>query len=591
MRTYKTLPHTLALLALSVLAGCSSDDTEATDALADDSRLIRFTMAGTDGATTRSASAYTGETFHVMADHTTDNPATNESSWTAYMPNQTATKISSEWKTSTSYYLPNSGTLRFYAYNGLTPNSRSAGSAPTFNVTAQETNQTDLLTYTTDVAYNASGAVPVQFSHAMAAVWFSIKSGSKPGTVGNITIPGVSNSGTYTIGAGWSSLGSSTTYMVDYSGHSTASNSLFLIPQSLTGKTVTIQFTPTGGSLTNLTATLPTLNLQPGYRYQLQLEIRTEVKITNTIQPWDSDTPIAPAVPVKMPPKGGLPGLFTINAAGDKVFFSQGNLQYQASTGIWRFAENQWDYVGDESKGTVYVDEVKSNNASISSTYTGWIDLFGWGTSGYEFDSGYGTAYQPWSISMEETDYGPIDGTSSLTDTYVLGDWGSNAISNGGNTANSGWRTLTGGPGGEWEYLFNTRSASTVNGTVNARYVKAKVCDVLGLIIFPDSYTHPDGVTLPNYINSMPTTNANNYNTSDWSKMESAGCVFLPAAGMRGRYEYVYYAGSTIYYWSSSAHTSSSNWAYSLSNFSSNLSFSGSSRDNGNSVRLVLDVE
>ena len=206
---------------------------------------------------------------------------------TAYMPDQTATKNGNEWKTSTSYYLPASGTLTFYAYaGGLSPNSRSAGSAPAFSVTDQKTNQTDLLTYTTDVAYNASGAVPIQFSHAMAAVWFSIKNGSMAGTVGNITIPGVSNSGTYTIGTGWSSLGSSTDYAVAYSSYDSDSELLLLIPQNLGGKMVTIQFTPTGGSETNLTATLPTLNLQPGYRYELQLEIRTEVKITSTISAW-----------------------------------------------------------------------------------------------------------------------------------------------------------------------------------------------------------------------------------------------------------------------------------------------------------------
>lgn len=277
MRTYKTLPHTLALLALSVLAGCSNDGTEPTDVLADDSRLIRFTATNADVATTRSASAYTGETFRVMADLGS----------TAYMPDQTATKSGNEWKTSTSYYLPASGTLTFYAYaGGLSPNSRSAGSAPTFTISDQKTNQTDLLTYTTDVAYNASGAVPIQFSHAMAAVWFSIKNGSMAGTIGNITIPGVSNSGTYTIGTGWSSLGSSTNYLVDINTYNEASSSLLLIPQDLSGKTVTIQFTPTGGSQTNLTATLPTLNLQPGYRYELQLEIRTEVKITSTISAW-----------------------------------------------------------------------------------------------------------------------------------------------------------------------------------------------------------------------------------------------------------------------------------------------------------------
>jgi hypothetical protein len=45
---------------------------------------------------------------------------------------------------------------------------------------------------------------------------------------------------------------------------------------------------------------------------------------------------------------GELNGLFTINASGDKVQFSQGNLQatYDGSAWSWAFAENQWDYIG-----------------------------------------------------------------------------------------------------------------------------------------------------------------------------------------------------------------------------------------------------
>ncbi|MBQ5532192.1 MAG: Ig-like domain-containing protein, partial [Bacteroidales bacterium] len=38
---------------------------------------------------------------------------------------------------------------------------------------------------------------------------------------------------------------------------------------------------------------------------------------------------------------------FTVNGQGGKVLFSPGNLQYQASTNTWRFAEHQYDYVGD----------------------------------------------------------------------------------------------------------------------------------------------------------------------------------------------------------------------------------------------------
>lgn len=83
-------------------------------------------------------------------------------------------------------------------------------------------------------------------------------------------------------------------------------------------------------------------------------------------------------------PEGGINALFTIIEDGDKVYFSQGNLQYQASTNTWRFAEHQWDYVGE-------------GNNNISPNYNGWIDLFGWGTSGYNHGA---VCYQPWSISL-----------------------------------------------------------------------------------------------------------------------------------------------------------------------------------------------
>ncbi|MBO4585019.1 MAG: hypothetical protein J5675_00245, partial [Bacteroidales bacterium] len=47
-------------------------------------------------------------------------------------------------------------------------------------------------------------------------------------------------------------------------------------------------------------------------------------------------------------PTGAVNGVFTVNKDGGTVYFSKGNLQYQASTKTWRFAENQWDYVGGD---------------------------------------------------------------------------------------------------------------------------------------------------------------------------------------------------------------------------------------------------
>ncbi|MBR7035054.1 MAG: hypothetical protein IKI25_04755, partial [Bacteroidales bacterium] len=77
---------------------------------------------------------------------------------------------------------------------------------------------------------------------------------------------------------------------------------------------------------------------------------------------------------------GAIKAAFSVSA-DKKVYFSQGNLQYQASTGTWRFAEHQYDIIGDGD-----------DNANISSTNSGWIDLFGWGTSGYNGKNPYMTS-------------------------------------------------------------------------------------------------------------------------------------------------------------------------------------------------------
>ena len=116
---------------------------------------------------------------------------------------------------------------------------------------------------------------------------------------------------------------------------------------------------------------------------------------------------------------------------------------------------------------------------------------------------------------------------STYSGSFV--DWGSNSDLQ--TALGTGWFTLS---NTESIYLFNTRSASTVGGTSNGRYAKAKVNGVWGVILFPDTYTHPDGVTAPTGVNAGGDTgNGNNYSSADWTKMESAGCVFLPAAGYR----------------------------------------------------------
>lgn len=178
---------------------------------------------------------------------------------------------------------------------------------------------------------------------------------------------------------------------------------------------------------------------------------------------------------------GALSGRFTINANGDQVVFSQGNLQYQASTQTWRFAENQYDYIG-------------ADNANISDTCTGWIDLFGWGT---------GDA--------------PTKHSTNFGDYTTFTDWGVNPISNGGNEANQ-WRTLT---IEETSYLFFDSGKMKGQATVNG---------VHGIVIFPDNWTLPAGLSFTSFPKNWTT---NVYSVSEWQQMEDAGAVFLPCAGAR----------------------------------------------------------
>ena len=238
-----------------------------------------------------------------------------------------------------------------------------------------------------------------------------------------------------------------------------------------------------------------------------------------------------------------LNAFFSVSAT-KKVKFSKGNLQYQVSTNTWRFAERQYDYIG-------------ASNANISITYVGWIDLFGWGTGN-----------NPTLASDESSKY----------PTFV--DWGTNAISNGGNMGNQ-WRTLT---KEEWEWLLFARS--TVSGY---HYAKATVNGVAGLIVLPD-----DWQTSYAFLTSIDDDSApflvNNLDLYNWTtRFEAHGAVFLPAAGFMNYYSMTIPAeGTGLYYISSTPYGTKSACYMGCDNSSLGLLKTG--RAFGNSVRLVQDV-
>ena len=222
---------------------------------------------------------------------------------------------------------------------------------------------------------------------------------------------------------------------------------------------------------------------------------------------------------------GSVEGVFAISDS-KTVKFSRGNLQYQASTGIWRFAENQFDAVAGKSNnhigedgGNVFVNGVKSDNVNVSSTYSGWIDLFAWGTSGHKVDGGDYDAYLPYSVNEDAKDYYP---GKSLVGT--IADWGVNTISNGSGT----WRTLT---NIEWDYLYRH---SKENGHLAYATIVTKkgteVINVTGFVILPENWS---GMPANCTFNMAENFSANTYTESQWFKMQNKGAVFFPASGVR----------------------------------------------------------
>ena len=269
------------------------------------------------------------------------------------------------------------------------------------------------------------------------------------------------------------------------------------------------------------------------------------------------------------PPDGAIAGLFSVNSSGNQVWFSQGNLQYIGSATIpyWKFADHQWVYFGEIGQGC--------NLESVDR------DLFGWGTSGYDHGA---ICYQPWSTSTSYSDYFAYGlPNMDLNDETKRADWGHNVISNGGNTENM-WRTLT---KDEWNYVLNTRN--TLSG---ARYAKAQVNGVNGLILLPDNW-NLETYNI-NYTNqSSCYYSVNVISQSEWDdSLEANGAVFLPAAGMRQDTSIIE-MGLKGQYWSA---TRFHEYGAYIIGFNSSDVYPDATgyygfRENGHSVRLVSDVE
>ena len=277
-------------------------------------------------------------------------------------------------------------------------------------------------------------------------------------------------------------------------------------------------------------------------------------------------------------PNGVLPGVFSVSET-KRVQFSQGNLEYigSASTPYWKFADNQWDFLGDNGQGST------SQNVDR--------DLFGWGTSGYNHGAIY---YQPWATSRDGSHYYAYGShIYHLYNQTGKADWGYNAISNGGNQENYGWRTMT---WQEWCYLIDTRT--TISGL---HYAKAVVNGVAGLILLPDNWNNSK-YKLNNCNDIHASYETNTITAMEWiNDLEPQGAVFWPSAGSRSETRvdlFDYFGLPCGQYWTSTqvagAGINLNNCAAPVYFSNSNMTFNTTSatvRSWARSVRLVKDYQ
>ena len=175
-----------------------------------------------------------------------------------------------------------------------------------------------------------------------------------------------------------------------------------------------------------------------------------------------------------------------------KIVFAPGNLQYNPAKDEWRFAPHQYDMIGE-------------NNEKISNTYNGWVDLFGWGATGYMYSL-------PYLVSIDNSQYGPL-GDHDLTGEYAEYDWGvhiGDKITNNPDRSYK-WRLMY---SWDWNYILD-----------HNQHTLATVCGVRGMLIFPEGFeVNPDEISYEDYLHKI---------VNDESYLTDNGLVFLPAAGRR----------------------------------------------------------
>lgn len=255
--------------------------------------------------------------------------------------------------------------------------------------------------------------------------------------------------------------------------------------------------------------------------------------------------------------------------------FAPGNLQatYTAGTWTWGFAPNQYTALSNtgDTKNLAFSPETGEYTGE-----NGTIDLFCWVGANSAL-----TGVKQYGIHCSSTN----DAYGNTAEESLKVDWGTTIDGSGT------WRTLS---EDELYWLIHRRRTlgnlhlSTINGVSYAAFAKGKVNGINGLIIFPDNYTHPDGVTLPENVNGATNNfEGNDYTVADWENMENNGAVFLPATKYRiDKGSGPEWGNAAVLYWASTGNTAATAKRTNTTSNALNIP-DNTDRKRGMAVRLI----
>ena len=440
--------------------------------------------------------------------------------------------------------------------------------------TISASNETDVVcAYKETPVYKSVNSL--NFSHIFGRLGSVTVQAEEGYTVSNISISITPKTGgTYNIrtgdgktdATGWSSMTTGSATAIANSSVGTKSNDLYLVPGTYS---LTLGWRATRGDyVKDYSGVVKDATIVKGKTNSLTVTLggqAEQVTFEVSLSAWTSQAHNLTGADFEVPP----PPLFSVGES-TKVEFASGNLQavigsgptdeYNYTASSWKFAEHQYDYIGNAAGNTSF---------AVGTT----VDLFCWVGESASYDS-YGLC-----TSTSSGYYG-----NSASDALKT-DWGS--IPNVISILGTGWRTLT---NTEWTYLFTERNnASSLYGQCQITTASGTVT---GMLILPDNWVKPSNCTVTpgtgTFTQVTYSATAASGESNAWCDMEAAGAVFLPAAGFR-RGLSVDELGTYGNYWSSP--TSNANKAY-CSYFSSNRIYpqSNSWRYNGFSVRLVQDA-